>query len=96
MSCGKRQEKRMPVALWENGCTTCHTYGAIGEGKVQQLGFGRYVKASIYRYEGNAYELKNSKRHLPNCIFLSRLEASLCESAVWPYQIKGCTEMKLG
>lgn len=75
---------------------TCHTYVAIGEGKVQQLGFKRYVKANTYRYERNAYELKKSKRHLANCIFLSRLEASLCESAVWSYQIKGCTETKLG
>lgn len=37
---------------------TCHCYMVIGEGKVQQLGFKRYVKANIYRYEGNAYELK--------------------------------------
>lgn len=53
----------------------------------------RYAKANIYRYGGNEYELKNSKR--PS-IFIIRLEASICGSAMWIHQVVGCAEMKLG
>lgn len=77
--CPVERDERREVALWEIRYMTCHRYMVIKEGKVQQLGFKRYVKENIYRYEGNAYELKNSKRHLANCMFLSRLEAILCE-----------------
>lgn len=62
---------------------------------IWQLGSKMYVKANIYRYEGNVYELKFQKT-LNNVYFLSRLEAILCEWAVWLYQILDCAETKLG